>query len=267
MRPRVLLLLTNYPTLSQTYKESEIRALLNDYDVGIVSIGKSAAPYQRHIGFLQAESWGSIERYVDEFQPNWIHGHYLHTSGHLHKVSRYAKTRFTVRTHSFDILGKTQEELKTQVDHVNSEECAGILVFPFLADRLTAIGVHHSKIQIDWPVIDYERFLDTGPQTDSLIINTGACIPKKTWSLFCRSGQICRSGSFCYIQLATLPNALPSTMHLLATLWPSSRQLNPTICLVFTSHVNGSSIQQTRKSQRSAGRWRSQRRRHRGAAY
>jgi hypothetical protein len=177
-KPRVLCVLLGYPTLSETYKENELRYMQADHEVQIAAFGRSQAPYEHHYPYRSAVSVDEVAEMARDFRPDVLHGHYLHTANSLFMVARRASVPFTIRTHSFDILGQTDEHIQKYAQFLNSEFCAGVLVFPFLRATLIRCGVDPAKIVDAWPVVDYQRFHDRSPNGDA-VINTGACIPKK----------------------------------------------------------------------------------------
>lgn len=185
---RVLAVFKHYPTLSQTYKENELRALLTDHEVRIASIGGSKAMYRHHLPYDMIEQSSDLDQIVAEFQPEVIHGHYLHQIDILHEAAEKADIRFTLRTHSFDVLGLDDDGLRRWLPYVTSDRCAGILAFPFLAERLLKAGYPEDKVVEDWPVVPIDRFYDTSPNQEG-ILNMGACIPKKNMPAYLALAQ------------------------------------------------------------------------------
>ena len=186
---KVLCLVKNYPTLSETYKESEFRALSQDYDLKIASFGGSFAPYSSHLPFQRVEKKEEVRQVLADFRPDIIHGHYLHSTKLLHNAAELSGCRYTVRTHSFDILGRDEDFIREHAPFVNADRCAGLLAFPFLRETLVRGGVRDDKIVDAWPVIDFDRFHDPSPNGD-LVMNTGACIPKKNMNSFVDLGRM-----------------------------------------------------------------------------
>lgn len=179
MRPKKLLcLMSAYPTLSQTYKENELRFLAPDFDIMVGSLSPSAGAYKTHMPFRQLATSEDMFRLIDDYKPDIIHGHYLNRAETFLAASRHAKTRYTLRTHSFDILGLSHQQIASHAPAINNDHCAGILVYPFLIEKLLQSGINPDKIVPDMPVVNIPRFLDTTPN-GSLIMNTGACLPKK----------------------------------------------------------------------------------------
>lgn len=180
---RVLAILGEYPTLSQTYKENELRAMLPYCEVRVLTFSSSHAPYRDHMTFAHVETYEQLGQEIAAFRPDVIHGHYLHTTNVLAAAAEMAGRPFTVRTHSFDLVGQPIDGLRQWTEFVNRSSCIGVLCFPFLRDHLVAAGVDERKIVQCWPVIDYARFYDRSPNGEE-VINTGACIPKKNMESF-----------------------------------------------------------------------------------
>ena len=192
---RVFCLLTDYPTLSQTYKDSELRYLQADYEVMIASYRGVNMAYSSHFPFHHVKTMRDVHQLLKVFRPDVIHGHYLHTTDALHRAAEIAGVPFTVRTHSFDVLGRDDEHIRRFAVYLQSELCIGVLAFPFLRERLTRCGVPDDKIIDSWPVVDFDRFHDRAPNGDS-VMNTGACIPKKNMNSFVDLARMTPSMAF-----------------------------------------------------------------------
>ena len=182
-KKRLLILIDCYPTLSQTYKENEIKYLYPDFEVVIGSTTPPHAPYRQHFPYQPIRNPDDLLALIKSFQPDIVHGHYVFTADLLHFAAVQSGKFFTVRFHSFDVLGATPDAIRRFLPFLNSDECAGILAFPFMVPYLASLGIKASKLVPDWPVVDYDRFHDRAPNGRS-ILNTGACIPKKNVEFF-----------------------------------------------------------------------------------
>lgn len=204
-KKRVLVVLDSYPTLSETYKENEIKYLYQDFEVLIASVivrpSEHEAPYQQHFPYHKFQTKDELLNLINIFQPDIIHGHYLMRSDILHFCATVSRTFFTVRLHSFDCLGGHPDAIKKYIPFLNSDECVGVLAFPFLLPYLERLGVKASKLVADWPVVDYERFYDRSPN-GSDILNLGACIPKKNIEQFVDIAVSMRERNFVYYPIS-----------------------------------------------------------------
>ena len=186
-RPRILVLVNTYPQLSETYKETERRALAERYDVLIVA-DKYPPTRIRNLGefhqirFLET-SIPKFNELVAEFRPTVVHAHYIHLAGIAHSMAKMANTGFTIRTHSFDVLRLDRTTLRKWIGFLNKSRCLGVLAFPFLRQRLLDAGLREDRLHDSFPVIDYKLFHDRGPNGDA-IMNVGACLPKKRMNDF-----------------------------------------------------------------------------------
>lgn len=191
------MLLEGYPTISQTYMLTEIKALQNDYDLRIVSLGSANLPSKNHLPYSLTKNPNRIQGIIDEFRPDVLHGHFLRPLPLIAKAAEKAGLPYTIRAHSFDALpfqngrpfpwpvnrmGKTAWA-------VNSENCLGILTFPFTRPWLEKRGFRKDKLIDCWPVIDYKRFYDRSPNGDA-VMNAGACLPAKKMENFIDLAQI-----------------------------------------------------------------------------
>lgn len=185
MSMRILMLLRRYPQLSETYIETEIRAVSARHAVKIVSLGVADLPARTHHAYVQvaADDTERIVAEVEQFHPDVLHGHYVHHAAKLREIAQRTGLPFTVRAHSYDVLGGGGQRMIRAADDLNDDLCLGVLTFPFTVDRLVQAGVREDKIVPCYPVVDVDRFADTGPN-GSAVMNVGACLPKKNHHLF-----------------------------------------------------------------------------------
>lgn len=182
---KILIIVGQYPQVSQTYSKVEIELLSRQHQVEIVSLKPCDYPYRNskpHI-MLNDANRANVRAYLKEFAPDIIHAHYL---THIVQVSNFSEklgVPFTLRTHSFDVLGQPMDYLQKMAPRVNSDNCLGILAFPFLRERLESSGIRGDKIVDCFPVIDYPQFFDSSPNGNA-IMNVGAALPKKNMEDF-----------------------------------------------------------------------------------
>ena len=139
MKQLVVLLFSEYPQLSQTYKENEARALLPHCEVKIVSIGKYNTSYKECLPYEHSNNKTelySIFQQIAKFDPKIIHSHYLHMTFMAHRASMICGCKYSIRTHSFDVIGKSLDYISQFKDAINSDRCCGIICFPFLKKNL-----------------------------------------------------------------------------------------------------------------------------------
>lgn len=200
---RVLYVVHEFPQISQAYILSEIEALETEYDIHIVTLRKPniAAEIER-----QAETTDDLDRIseiIKEFKPDVLHSHYVWHGPTMLNLAERSGVPFTIRAHSFDMLSNPSRKsfmkrLKRRLrgwpevwvpypEHAsrsfNSDYCLGVLVFPFEREMLEETGVRPEKIRDCFPVIDFDRFHDRGPNGDA-IMNVGVCTPKKKMTDF-----------------------------------------------------------------------------------
>jgi hypothetical protein len=177
---RVEYVLRQYPQVTETYIETEIRAAWECHDVDIVALNVATEPSRDHHPFccVGGNDEQAAIKVASEFKPDVVHGHELDNARMLSRVARALGLPFTVRAHSYDVLGLGPERLSVIADVLNADDCLGCLAFPFARPMLTSAGVSDDKIHDCFPVLDYGRFYDTSPNGDG-IMNVGACQPKK----------------------------------------------------------------------------------------
>lgn len=176
----MLYLLRRYPQISESYIETELRAVSSRDDVRVIALGPADLPSTEHHDFeiISLDDTAALASAIADSQPDVVHGHYIHHAPALLRVATLADCRYTVRAHSYDILDRSRQDLQALAAAVNDERCLGILTFPFTIDHLLEAGVSEDRIVPCYPVVDYERFLDLSPNGDA-VMNVGAALPKK----------------------------------------------------------------------------------------
>ena len=182
---KILYLLSPYPQISQTYMETEIRVLQPKYHIQIVSLGKPNLTYNNHspYEYISGKDTEALAHAVLNFSPDIIHGHYMHLTPYLNWASHVANAPYTIRAHSFDVLGSNERKLPRYAEMINSDACLGVLTFPFTRPLFEHAGIQSEKINDCYPVVDFARFHDVSQNGDS-IMNVGACIRKKDMEEF-----------------------------------------------------------------------------------
>jgi hypothetical protein len=205
----VLLLLKEYPQISQTYIKHEIEAVENDYDLTIVTRKGPDIPYVNHRPHRTAEHPDELREIVEEVRPEIIHTHYLVELPTVGRLAQETGVPFTVRAHSFDTLalrrkgmkGRLKQRLKRTpplertpwfqegLRHMRDELCLGVLTFPFTRPWLERVDAPSDKLIDCWPVVNVQAFLDDGPNGDG-VMNTGVTTPKKKMTDFVDLGAV-----------------------------------------------------------------------------
>lgn len=181
---RVLMILDSYPQLSQTYVQTEIDALLPEHEIRVISRRGPDLASSHHLDYVQTQSPREMRELIDAFRPHVLHTHWMQNVRLVAKLARATGTPFTVRAHSFDVLkrGTAGQEptpfVERSVEDLADELCLGVLTFPFTRPLLEKAGVPGSRIVECFPVVDFARFHDRGPNGPA-VINVGACTPKK----------------------------------------------------------------------------------------
>ena len=74
---RILYILAEYPQISQTYIESELKAIRDDCEVRLISLKKPNLTYSGHSKYRCLTDPDQICEVIDDFRPNVLHSHYL----------------------------------------------------------------------------------------------------------------------------------------------------------------------------------------------
>ena len=114
MKPkRILYLLKDYPQLSQTYVEAELRALKDRYEIKIIPYDRSNVEYNNHQPYehIPYQMRDKFVEAIQSFKPDILHGHYTYLTPWLIAASRLTGAPFTVRAHSYDVIGPSYPPL------------------------------------------------------------------------------------------------------------------------------------------------------------
>jgi len=193
-RFRVLYVLKNFPQMSETYIKTEIAAVKQCCEIKIVSTKAANLPAQRYEPYERLTELAAIREIIEDFRPDVLHSHWLHSVKMLGNLSRQTGVPFTVRAHSFDsiwpepysLVGRmpffgvfrNPSHIRRAVDLINGELCLGVLTFPFARSRLEGAGISPDKLVDCYPVVNFRLFHNETPNGAG-IMNVGACIPKK----------------------------------------------------------------------------------------
>ena len=191
---RVLYVLKNYPQMSETYIKTEIEAVRDQCDVKIIATKQANLPAKNHEPYKYLENLSMIREAIEEFRPDVLHSHWLHSVKLVGSLARKTGVPFTVRAHSFDSIWPEDSSafrhfpllsvfarpshIRRAVKYLEDDLCLGILTFPFARPRLERAGFPGNKLVDCFPVVNFRRFYDPSPNGDA-IMNVGACIPKK----------------------------------------------------------------------------------------
>lgn len=188
-KKRVLYILDHYPQISETYIENELRQLVGRYEIRVLALREPDMRYDNHFSFTRIKSKEHLAELARAFRPDVVHGHYTVVANALAFAARLLDRPFTLRSHSFDVVGPIEEKLDKYVPFLTDQRCLGILGFPFARPILARAGVPEERLHDCWPVVDYARFHDEGPNGKA-IMNVGACIPKKNMEDYVRFGTL-----------------------------------------------------------------------------
>jgi hypothetical protein len=189
-KPRVMYIVYHYPQISETYIKTEIEAVQDECEMKVISLNRGDVTYRNHAPFLLTDDPARIREAVEEFRPHVLHTHWLtqvptlaYFAGYFRDSPAKGQVPFTVRAHSFDVLGSDRGHVRRAAPIINSELCLGVLTFPFTREVFAGAGVREDKIHDCHPVVNYRRFHDRSPNGPG-VMNVGACLPKKQMSDF-----------------------------------------------------------------------------------
>jgi hypothetical protein len=176
---KILMIVQRYPQLSETYISTEVTGLFNaNLLANLVALGAPNFPLEHHVPFSLLRDENEILRVCSGVEVTALHTHYLHMGPLVSRVAQRLRLPFTLRTHSYDVLNVPPAILLNTCALLNRSSCAAVLGFPFVCQILRDHGLRYDLLHETWPVIDYHRFFDMGPNADG-VLNLGAALPKK----------------------------------------------------------------------------------------
>jgi len=196
VKRKILVVVQEYPQVSETYIKNEVDGLAEHYDIELLALVPGSYPYRSrrpHI-VLSPVNQQNILEYLKGFGPGVIHGHYLTVLPAVSRISETLNVPFTIRAHSFDVLGGDLAKANLQVVGANPL-FRGVLCFPFMRQRLIDAGLPEAKVLASNPVIDVLRFRSTAPNGTG-IMNVGAPAPKKNMEDFIRLSRLVPDRTF-----------------------------------------------------------------------
>jgi glycosyltransferase involved in cell wall biosynthesis len=186
MKKKLLFVLHTYPQASQTYILEEVNAVydLNVYEILILSGEPPNGHALEHKPYALIRNVEDMVKKAKEFAPDIMHTHYIHMIPLMETLARTCNAPYTIRTHSYDVLGSPYAPLDLFCGMAKSEWCLRILAFPLCSPLLIKNGAPKEKVVDCYPVINYKRFAvdpDTPHVETNVILNVGAAIPKKKY--------------------------------------------------------------------------------------
>ena len=185
-KKKLLFVLHTYPQKSQTYILEEVNAVydLNLYEI-LILVGEPPNGHSlEHKPYILLKGVEDMIKRATEFGPDIIHTHYIHMIPIVEAISKTCNAPYTIRTHSYDVLGAPYVPLNILCKMAESERCLRILAFPLCSPKLIEHGVPSEKIVECYPIINYERFAvdpNTEHKETNTILNVGAAIQKKKY--------------------------------------------------------------------------------------
>lgn len=224
-----LYLLFRYPSYTEAFIESEIRAVQDEYNIAIIATLPRSLElyyYKEHQPYQEISDEKKMLELIQETRPTVIHAHRLFMLPLIERLCLQTNIPFTIRSHAHDAVLSTDPRVSEWMSvaptilprATNSDLCLGIIAFPFTRVGLEAWGVPSQKIYDCWPVVDFHRFYDVSPNGED-VINTGSFMPKKKMEDFIELARMLPNMTFNLY-------ALPSRLYTLDTLRQIKQTLN-----------------------------------------
>lgn len=197
---RILIGAGNYPKLSESYIEAEIKYLIR--------VGHQVAVYSPVVGSPGAPELAPVfrnhEEAFREFRPEVFHAHYLTFTGGVLEAAGRIGVPVTIRGHSFDFGVERARQLASQ-SHI-----ARIWLFPHFASR-----VNHPKV-FPLPVAYDSTLYRPSKKDPRLVYRTGAGKGGKGLEDFFKISSLCPD--FKFVMSANVVRGEESYMGVLSKL-------------------------------------------------
>ena len=178
-RKKLLVVLQEYPQISETYIKNELEALAETHELEILATLAASAPYRNRFPclWLTRENQQNTIAYLRRWGPQAIHAHYLKMLPVAETISRIFNIPYTVRAHSFDVLDGAFLRIPREL--FQSPRLKAVLCFPPFVENLRRAGIPAEKVVISNPLIDVPRFFTGTRSPGTGVMNVGAALPKK----------------------------------------------------------------------------------------
>lgn len=177
---KILILYKGYPRISQTYQISEAIELNKKHQIMIISYDwEIFCKLETYLPYIENSPLNELSK-IKKFKPDIIHSHYLDTFDLCAKLSIKLQIPFTIKSHSFDILGNNYDNCKKFVDKINNNNyCLTIIVFPEFIEPLLSFGIKETKLLAMYPTLHINKFINLEVNNGPHIMSGGAFLPKK----------------------------------------------------------------------------------------
>jgi hypothetical protein len=188
-KPRVLLVLNQYPQIGQTQIKNEIEALERDYEIMIAARRGPDVAYQDHRPYQLLDHREDLLALVNEFRPDILHTHSLHELSLVGQIADMTGIPFTARAYCSDTIalqangwkGRITRIIKREpaiersdwfaqaIRAIQSELCLGVLTLPCSRPWLLRAGVGPEKLINCFPAVRFDDFHDRSPNGDAVM--------------------------------------------------------------------------------------------------
>ncbi|WP_165371482.1 glycosyltransferase [Pseudolysobacter antarcticus] len=173
---KVLYAIWHYPQLSETYIETEIRAMLRfGVVIEVWSNDDVAVPYPPAVPVRR----GDLQDAIAEFQPDLMHVHWITSASTYATIAQAAGLPVTVRAHGFEVNPQTLADL------LGNRALQRLFLFPRQRELMAAAD---SRITFMKSVFDTELF-KPAKKNRRLVLRTVAAIPSKDIVLFLEAAK------------------------------------------------------------------------------
>jgi glycosyltransferase involved in cell wall biosynthesis len=221
-KPRVLYIVTKYPEFSETYIHEEMVSVSDAYELRILNYERARDVREHGLPHLFVKyrdtnlTYGSFkninseftnaaqrnlvkaaDHIIETFRPDFMHGHYMPNVWLMRFLADRHKLPFTLRTHSFDLMGIKPNRMESMLRAVDTPYCRGIFGFREFRDIFLDFGIPAAKLHDSWPVCKVEAFYNEAAREPTRrVLCAGPCTPKKAHEDFVDLAEMMRGSGY-----------------------------------------------------------------------
>jgi len=175
-QPRVLYAVWHYPQLSETYIETELRAMLAlGAQIEVWSADDVAVPYPPCVPVHR----GNLADAIAKFAPDLVHMHWLSFALDVAGVVAAAGLPLTVRGHGFEVAADTVERLLQQPG------LARLILFP---SQRESVPRHDARVAFAKSAFDTTLFAPS-PKNRRMVVRTATALASKDLGFFLEAAK------------------------------------------------------------------------------
>jgi glycosyltransferase involved in cell wall biosynthesis len=181
---RVLYAMWHYPQLTESYVETEIRAVRKlGVHVEVWSEEDVAVPHESEVRIHR----GTLEEAITKVSPQVIHTHWLHIAKNYEPLLKANKIPATVRSHGFEMTPELVYALNS------SDTIQKVFLFPH---QLEQLSYRSDKLETITAAFNESLYAPSFKKKRTMVLRVGAAIRTKDYRTFMETALLCPEHEF-----------------------------------------------------------------------